>query len=61
MVETSWNEELIDRTVNFVKELGYTGIGEAEYKYDSRNGEHKLLEINVRSTNQNRFIPYLGA
>jgi len=61
MVETSWNEELINRTVNFVSELGYTGIGEAEYKYDPRDGVHKLFEINARSTNQNRLIPHLGA
>jgi len=60
-VYQSNDDELINKTISLVKKLGYTGIGEAEYKYDPQDGEYKLLEINVRSTNQNRFIPYLGA
>lgn len=61
MVACSWNDELINKTICLAQKLGYTGIGEAEYKYDPQDGEYKLLEINARSTNQNRFIPYLGA
>ncbi len=61
VVECSWNDELINKTILLARKLGYKGIGEAEYKYDPRDGEYKLLEINVRSTNQNRFIPHLGA
>lgn len=61
MVSCSWNDELIAKTIQLAQKLGYTGIGEAEYKYNPQDGEYKLLEINARSTNQNRFIPHLGA
>ncbi|RMI17090.1 MAG: hypothetical protein D6681_03755 [Calditrichaeota bacterium] len=60
MVELYWNQELVERTLQLTRRLGYTGLGEAEYRYDPRDGEFKLLEINPRSNTFNRLSARLG-
>lgn len=40
--------ELIELSINFLKEINWQGIAELEYKYDERDSKFKLLEINPR-------------
>ncbi len=43
-----------ERSYGLLKGLGYHGFSEIEWKYDPRDGEYKLIEINPR------FIFYTG-
>lgn len=60
LVENFWDEELISRTMDLVRTLEYTGIGEVEYKYDEVEKRYKILEINARSITFNRLSAYIG-
>ena len=37
-----------DTTVRFMHELGYRGILDIGYRFDERDGEYKLLDVNPR-------------
>jgi predicted ATP-grasp superfamily ATP-dependent carboligase len=47
-------------TLGYLKRIGYTGIFEAEFKKDHRDGSFKILEINARSWWQNHFPTACG-
>ncbi len=41
--------EFVDKTTrNFMKQIGYKGILDIGYRYDARDGQYKLLDINPR-------------
>jgi predicted ATP-grasp superfamily ATP-dependent carboligase len=42
------NSIVIKRTVDWMKQLGYKGILDIGYRYDHRDGEYKVLDINPR-------------
>jgi predicted ATP-grasp superfamily ATP-dependent carboligase len=41
-------EELVEPSLRLCKSLGYRGMAEIEYKYDTAAREYKLIEINAR-------------
>ncbi|HEX5412867.1 MAG TPA: carboxylate--amine ligase [Terriglobia bacterium] len=43
------NETVSALTVPFMKALGYRGILDIDYKYDERDGQYKLLDVNPRT------------
>jgi D-aspartate ligase len=47
-VETIEQERVEDLACRFLKSLHYTGIVEVEFKYDRRDGQYKLLDVNGR-------------
>jgi len=54
-------------TTSLIRTIGYYGIVDAEFKYDSRDGQYKFIEINPRVWMQNSFpsrfgcnLPYLA-
>jgi predicted ATP-grasp superfamily ATP-dependent carboligase len=47
-VETVHHPELLELGVRLFREIGYRGVGSAEFKYDERDREFKLIEINPR-------------
>ena len=48
-VETVEIPELEQLSARFFKAIGYSGLGELEYKRDPRSGEFKLLDFNART------------
>jgi len=42
------NPELIALGREFLEGLGYTGAGNIQFKYDDRDGQYKLIELNPR-------------
>ena len=42
------NQALIDRSVNLLKQIGFSGVAMVEYKIDTVSGEPMLMEINPR-------------
>ena len=49
-----------DVTVNYLKNIKYSGLFEAELKKDSRSGDFNLIEINARSWWQNHLPTICG-
>ncbi len=47
--------ELVEVINRLVKNIGYYGLIDAEFKRDCRDGSYKLIEINARSWMQNSF------
>lgn len=44
----TWNETVARITTDFMKAVGYRGILDIGYRYDARDGEYKVLDINPR-------------
>ncbi len=42
------NEELDNLTCRFMKAIGYQGVLDIDYCYDSRDGKYKVLDVNPR-------------
>ena len=42
------NSTVIKRTTDWMKQLGYKGILDIGYRYDHRDGEYKVLDVNPR-------------
>ncbi len=55
-----WRAEPIDQVTSFLKAVGYYGVSEVELKKDPRDGIYKLIEINARTTSQNRLAAACG-
>jgi len=52
--------ELRDSLADYLKQIKYCGLFEAEFKRDERDGVLKLIEINARSWWQNHFPTVCG-
>jgi D-aspartate ligase len=48
-VETVRLPELEQLSIRFLREIGYYGLAELEYKEDPRDGTYKLLDVNLRT------------
>ena len=42
------NQAVIDTTVRFLAEVGYRGIVDIGYRFDRRDGQYKILDVNPR-------------
>jgi predicted ATP-grasp superfamily ATP-dependent carboligase len=46
--ECRWNDTVAKMTVQFMKSIGYQGILDIGYRFDPRDGQYKVLDINPR-------------
>lgn len=46
--ELRHNQAVIDATCDFLGKVGYRGIVDIGYRYDARDGQYKVLDINPR-------------
>ena len=46
--ESRWNETVAQITTRFMKAVGYKGILDIGYRFDARDGQYKVLDINPR-------------
>ena len=46
--ESFYDERLRDHGLRLLRALGWHGVAMAEFKYDERDGEYKLIEINPK-------------
>jgi D-aspartate ligase len=59
-VETVDLPELDDPSLRFLREIGYYGLVEIEYKRDSRDGCYRLLDVNARTWGYHALGARLG-
>lgn len=52
LVECEEQNEVTQLSLQVLKAMGYFGLSEIEYKYDSRDHQYKLLDMNPRSWKQ---------
>jgi D-aspartate ligase len=46
--EASWDADAVDGALRLLRELGFHGISQVEYKRDPRDGALRLMEVNAR-------------
>lgn len=46
--ELRQNDQVIDLTCRFLREVGYRGIVDIGYRFDVRNGKYNVLDVNPR-------------
>jgi D-aspartate ligase len=46
--EALWVPEIVDSALRLLREVGFHGISQVEFKRDARDGRFKLMEINAR-------------
>jgi predicted ATP-grasp superfamily ATP-dependent carboligase len=58
--ESCWRPDIVEPTIDLLQRLGYCGFAEPELIRDPRDNTYKLLEINARTTLQNRLASACG-
>jgi D-aspartate ligase len=48
-VQTIENKDVEAAAVRFLKSIAYSGLVEVEFKFDCRDGQYKILDVNARS------------
>jgi D-aspartate ligase len=60
IVQTVNGPELLATAARLLRQIGFSGIAEVEFKRDSSSGEYKLIEINPRPWDQHRLGQICG-
>lgn len=60
LVESVDYPELVNEGRKFLHNIGYRGVGSAEFKLDQRDGKLKLIELNPRYWQQNSLATACG-
>lgn len=55
-----YNPELSEMLKRFLENVGYTGYSTFDVKYDQRDGQFKILEVNLRQGRSNYYVTGTG-
>jgi D-aspartate ligase len=58
--KSNWRSSVVEECIRLLQAIGYHGFAEPELKKDPRDGKYKVLEINARTTLQNRLASACG-
>lgn len=59
-IVNSVDKELSERMKNFLEGIGYVGFSNFDMKYDPRDGQYKLFEMNLRQGRSSFFVTAAG-
>ncbi len=59
-VINTFDQPLLDKVQYFLEDIGYSGFANFDIKYDTRDGEYKLFEINIRQGRSSFFVTGAG-
>lgn len=54
------DREVMDKSIRFLEETGYTGFANFDIKYDERDGKYRYFEINTRLGRSNFYVTGSG-
>ena len=57
---TEYNRPLMDKLASFLEKIGYTGFANFDIKFDDRDGQYKVFEINLRQGRSNYYVTGAG-
>ena len=50
LADACQNDDVVEVSVNFLQEIGYRGVCGTEFKFDERDSQYKMVEVNPRQT-----------
>ncbi len=60
VILTEYEPELCEKMKAFLEELGFVGFSNFDLKYDRRDGQYKVFEINCRQGRSNYYVTGAG-
>lgn len=60
LIYLDYDEVLMKKLENFLNDIGFIGFSSFDMKYDSRDGEYKIFELNGRQPRSNYFTSGAG-
>ncbi len=57
---TEYNQPLMQTIKNFLETISYTGFSNFDIKFDTRDGQYKVFEINLRQGRSNYYVTGAG-